>query len=250
MTPTVAPTVTMSANPCLWRPAAVAVWVTVDALRPDVADRAAELGLAAVLPAAEAAARDDARVKRWRVLADQIRGAEKKAAAAAAVLRRVEAARALLESEPEGDLAAKLRAVEGELAAATADEAAAEADLAQLRHLTGRHFCPAANAVLSRVGGAALAHVEALAVRREAAAAALREACARAAAAVAEVLAKIVAPAAADLLALQVAAERGWAERDAAAERVRASLCGAVPAGVTRTAGGMYVEAPAKVKAA
>lgn len=125
---------------CSPSPSGTSVAVIVPPLppAPGTAERVAAIGLPAVRARALAAARAEPAVSKWLTLAEQVRATERAVADADAVVRRVGAAKVLLEENPEGDFAAKLRAVAAELAGALDRRAAAVADLDTLRGAAAR----------------------------------------------------------------------------------------------------------------
>jgi hypothetical protein len=222
----------------------VTVNAYVDSLPPpaDLAARAAALGLPAIRAEALAAARTSA--ERWLTLKKQIDAANKTLAEAAAAERRASAAKVLLETNPEDDLVAKLRRIEGEVAATRAAREAAEKDLAALRHLVAKHFCAAANVVASRAKSTAVFHLNGLADPLKAAEIQLAEASRKVEETLRRAVAEYLVPAAAEVLALQKASTWNGGVEDFV-KGVLADSVGPVPEGVRVDVRGRYEEVPA-----
>ncbi|MBY0459177.1 MAG: hypothetical protein K2V38_17720, partial [Gemmataceae bacterium] len=167
--------------------------------------------------AIEARVRELPAVKKWLTLRPQISSAERAVRDADRVIQAVQHARAILELNPEPDLACKLRESESRYDAAVAAKAAAERDLATIRHLVAPLWVSAANSIPHACTTAVLARDQEVQDAGVVAKRSLRDAIAKVEAVISAVVGTVLVPALVEASALEQAGRqliRGMLEGD------------------------------------
>jgi hypothetical protein len=202
-------------------------------------------GIPGILPNLTDACRELPAVKRFAPLGAQIAAAEAKVALAKIKFQQAEAAKVLLESNPEPDLANKLRAIEGEVTAAEESKAAAEVELAKIRYLVPKLWTNAAEAIRGHVNMATMRHRLTLHApigdAEEHVSQGLKQLAETIEAAVKKYVAESV-----DALGIAIAAEKFAHDKsDAAPAAIVGTILGAIPKGVRQVGGTRYEVEPA-----
>ena len=171
-------------------------------------------------------------VQKWKTIGAQIAAARAKVAEAELTLKRVAAAKQLLEENPEPDLANKLLAITQRREAAITARAAAEAELEVLHRVDVAGFwCEAANSIRGTVRTAGTTLVIALSEKRERVSTALNEAAEKVRRILHDAIAEYITPLLGDERAIAFAQRDAEKNLTALLDALRIEHIGAMPAG-------------------